>query len=289
MLKTIVIITISVLNIEPVQTAYETHFGYEEAQSGTVTADLAAAWGAPGAARRPFVMMGPASGASVYLRFVEGDDIDGYAPLMTPGWNATELLVKDPDALAARLADGSPFEIIGPPKDLWDAPNAPRAMQTLGPGNEILYLTRNGRFPTASDVDRVFIMVLGGASIAELGDYYRGLGLSVGDPTPFRISVLSRARGLPVDTTYPLAIATLSDDFLIEFDEYPEGAAARPVVAGQLPPGVAMVAFETTDLDALDLSWNTEPRAIAEFPYNGRRVAVTVGPAGEWLELIETP
>ena len=49
-----------------------------------------------------------------------------------------------------------------------------------------------------------------------------------------------------------------------------------------------MVSFETASLDELDVSWRATPAAVAAFPYNGRRVGVTTGPAGEWLEIIET-
>jgi hypothetical protein len=49
------------------------------------------------------------------------------------------------------------------------------------------------------------------------------------------------------------------------------------------------VSFIVEDLDAMKLEFRAEPRALKSFPYNGRRTAVTVGPAGEWLELLETP
>ena len=231
--------------------------------------------------------MQPASEAPVFLRFVEAPAVPGYAPLTTFGWNATELLVTDPDALADKL-ESSPFQIIGPPKDLWDAPNAPRAMQTQGPGNEILYLTRNGNFATQTFVDRVFIMVVGGPSMDDFRDFYGSkLGLNVGDATPFSISVISRAQGLPSDTTFPLAVAQVSADFMLEFDEYPATAKVRPVAPGDLPPGTAMVSFYVDALDNFDLSWHAKPQAVNGIPYDGRRAGVTTGPAGEWIELIE--
>lgn len=288
MLKTILIITISVLDLGAVETAFEAHLDYATVERGTVSEVLGSVWNAPASAGRQYVMMRPASEAEVYLRFVAGPAVVGYAPLTTWGWNATELLVTDPDALAARL-EGTPFEVIGRPKDLWDAPNAPRAMQTLGPANEVLYLTRNPDFPTLAAVDRVFIMVVGGPSMTALSEFYTAqLGLPVGQATPFPISVLARAQGLPAATTYPLAIATISEDFLIELDEYPTAVGPRPIASGHLPPGTAMVSFEVDSLDKFDLIWRTEPKAIDAFPYDGRRVAVTVGPAGEWIELIET-
>ena len=124
MLKSIVIITFSVLNLGPVETAYHEDLAYATVERGVVSATLGSAWDAPAATGRDYLIMQPASKAEVYLRFIEGPQVEGYAPLKTFGWNATELLVLDPDALAARLTD-SAFEIIGPPKDLWSAPNAP--------------------------------------------------------------------------------------------------------------------------------------------------------------------
>lgn len=289
MLKTILIVTISVFNLGEVEDTYREHLNYQVAERGVVSMQLAAAWDTPSMTDRGYLLMQPESNAQVFIRFVENDPVEAYAPMTTLGWNATELLVKDPDALAEQLA-GTPLEIIGPPKDLWQAPNAPRAMQTLGPGNEVLYLTRNGDFTTETFVDRVFIMVLAGSSMAGLGDFYGGrLGLEVGEATPFPISVISKAQGRPADTLYPLAVATVSEEFLIEFDEYPSGTPARPVKPGYLPPGTAMVTFEVDgDLDDLDVEWRSAPREIEAFPYNGRDVGVTLGAAGEWIELVET-
>jgi hypothetical protein len=44
MLKTILIITISVLNLEAVETAYEDYLDYDTVERGTVSGELAAAW-----------------------------------------------------------------------------------------------------------------------------------------------------------------------------------------------------------------------------------------------------
>ncbi len=289
MLKTIIVVTIAVLNLDSVETAYQAEFGYTTVEQSAVSEELAAVWGASHMRGSQYLLMQPESEAEVYLRFVESPGVQGYAPMTTHGWNATELLALDPDQLAAQLAD-SEFEIIGEPKDLWPAPDAPRAMQVQGPGDEVIYLTRNNDFETRTAVDRVFIMVLGGPSMQAFSDFYGNkLGLQVGEATPFKISVVSRAQQLPLDTTYPLAIATISPEFLIELDEYPETVESRPAVVGELPPGVSMVSFTVENLDAIDLELRAAPRVLDGFPYNGRRTAVTVGPAGEWLELIETP
>jgi hypothetical protein len=91
-----------------------------------------------------------------------------------------------------------------------------------------------------------------------------------------------------VETTYPLAVAPLPKDFLVELDQYPSAAVPRPVRAGAMPAGLAMLSFGVDDLDSFDLAWRAPPARIAEFPYSGQEAAVTVGPAGEWVELVET-
>lgn len=287
MLKAIVIVTISVLNLGSVEDAYKDHLGYTSVDHGTLSAEVAETWDAEKMAGSQYLVMQPSSGEQVYLRFIENPTTKNHVAMTTHGWNATELLVKDPDTLAKQLAD-SPFTIIGPPKDLWAAPNAPRVMQVQGPAGEVLYLTRNLDFNFDTFVDRVFIMVLAGPSMENLNDYYSNtMGLSVGATMQFPITVVSRAQNLSPDTTYPLAIATVSQEFLVELDEYPTTAGPRPVTDGFLPPGTSMVTFEVEDLDAFDVEWQAPPRKLDGPPYNGRRTAVTIGPAGEWIELIE--
>jgi len=288
-LKSIVIVTISVLKLGAVEPAYEQYLDYKTVERGTVSEDLGKVWGTPLMMDKKYVLMQPASEANVYIRFVENELVEVYAPLATLGWNATELLVTDPDALATDFSD-APFEVVGPPADLWDAPGAPRAMQVVGPGDEVLYLTRNNDFATHTDVDRVFIMVLGGSSLDSLSAFYsEKLGLSLDKPLQLPVPFMAAAQGVPADTLYPLRVAIVSKDYLLELDEYPAAVPTRPVKAGHLPPGTAMVSFEVPDLDVLDVVWRAMPEPVQNFPYNGRRVGVTTGPAGEWLELIETP
>ncbi len=294
MLKTIVIVTHLVPSILAIENAYIEHLGYQSVDRGRISGELADLWNAPAMTGQDFLIMKPASNAEVFLRFVKSPGSASVAPMTTYGWNATELLVTDPDSLADRLAS-SPFTIIGPPADLYPGKDAPRAMQVQGPADEVLYLTRiipaGTRFPLGhaeSTVDRVFIVVVGGPSMEGLAAFYGDrLGLPVTEPSAYKISVLSKANQLPKETTYPLAVAQFTEKFLVELDEYPEITGPRPIPDGTLPPGMAMVSFDTDDLDKLDLAWRSPPRSLDDFPYNGRRTAVTVGPAGEWLEIIE--
>ena len=293
MLKYISLVTIVVSQLGSVEPAWEEYLGYQTVHQGEVTREVAEIWNAPAMAGLPFIIMQPESQSPVYVRFIEARPTPGYAPMMTWGWNATELLVEDPDGLAVRLED-SPFRIIGPPADLYEGVDAPRAMQALGPGEELLYFTRI--IPAGTElalsgatkpVDRVFITVVGGPSLPELGEFYARLGMPIADLGEWRIDVLAQAHGLPAESRFPLAVARFPRDYLIELDEYPPSALPRPVRSGELPPGLALVSVMTDDLGQFDLEWRSRPKAVAEFPYSGRRAGTVVGPAGDWLEVIE--
>ena len=152
MLKTILVVTISVLNLAGVESAYQEHLDYDVVERGIVSAELSTVWNTPAMTGKAYTLMQPENDAPVYIRFIENEAVADYVPLASTGWNATELLVQDPDALAAKFA-GSPFTVTGPPADLWDAPDAPRAMQVSGPAGEVLYLTRNKDFTSTAAVD----------------------------------------------------------------------------------------------------------------------------------------
>ena len=294
MLKEIAIVTITVTNLGQVESAWKEHFEYRVKDRGTVSAELAEYWQAENTAGQDYLIMAPKNNAPVYIRFIEDETVADYTPMTTHGWNATELLVTDPDAIAAGMED-SDFEIVGPPKDLWPAPNAPRAMQAIGPGGELLYLTRNRQAAGALGLDesmpqteRAFIMVVGGPSMDELTDFYgEQLGLQVDPPMPFKITMISRANNLDMETTYPLTIAYAAPGFLIEMDELPATIGPKETLEGHLPPGVAIVAFNSGGINA-DVEWLSEPRVIEDFPYKGRKAGIFKGPAGELVEVVLT-
>lgn len=293
MLKSISMVTISAPDLQLVEAAYAEHLDYRPVGCGHISDSQAALWGAPGSLGRKYLLMQPASGSETYLRFIESEEVGGYAPMRTFGWNAAELLVTDPDGLATGLA-GSPFRIVGPPRNLSSNDDI-RAMQAIGPAGELLYLTRIapggaglGLESAKSRVDRVFIVVLGGDDLEALRGFYGGrLGLPVTEPSLVRISTLSNAWGMDPEHRHRLSIATISNQFLIELDQYPQGAVPRPARRGDLPPGISMVSFIVESLAPTVPEFSRAPAAIEGPPYNGRRAAATAGPAGELLEFIE--
>jgi hypothetical protein len=295
MLKTISMVTISAADLAAVEIAYCNFLNYRIAQRGKISAALAESWGAKQTAGRDFLVLQPESGEPVYLRFIAAEPLTGYAALKTFGWNATEILVSDTDALAEKLSN-SPFQIIGPPREL-SSGSSIRAMQVIGPAGELLYLTRIppdksafGLESAKTAVDRVFIVVVGGNNLSALREFYADkFRLTISPPAPYRISVLSNAHGLDPEQLHPLSVARLSSRFLIELDQYPPTATVRPCRSGELPPGVSIVSFTVDSLDDVPSNFIQPSANINHPPYNGRKIAVAVGPAGELVELIESP
>ena len=229
----------------------------------------------------------------MYLRVVRQDAVEGYEAMKTWGWNSNEILVQDTYAAHERLKN-SPFRIVGEPKGLSMNPDI-IAMQAIGPAGELIYLTRIPEGKSLFDlgsaqsfIDRTFIVVLGGPDMDAMRRFYADtLGMPTTDPAPSTISVLAKAWGLPPETQFPLGIVRFPGSFLIELDQYPAAATARPQRPGELPPGMAMVSFSVPDLDAVQAEFLAPPRAIHSPPYGGRRVALLRGPAGELIELVE--
>lgn len=285
MLGTIRAVTTVVPDLDAVEAAYSRWLGYESLDRGRVAADVAAAWQAPAVAGRPCLTMGPASGEPVFLRFVAGP-ATGHRALTTHGWNATEILCEDPDALAAAF-EGSPFAIIGEPRSLTRFPMI-RAMQVLGPAGECLYFTRVGPgsgldlAEARGFVDRVFIVVAGGAPLAPMLDWYQRFGNPLDPPVATPVRVISWANDLPPETLHAHALLGLGEGTHVELDEYPATCGPRPVAAGELPPGMAIVSF-----DWRGGGMPGERSASARLPGLAQAQSTTlVGPSGERLELI---
>ncbi len=301
-LRGIAIVTHCVASLEVAVSHWTRILGYAVVEHGTLDAVTCAAWGTPAAAGQRFALLQPASGEHCFLRFVETGS-RGHGPPASWGWTATELLVQDTDALARRLA-GTGFRRLGGPGDLYPRPNAPRAMQVIGPSGELIYFTRllpggsrYGLKQAHSWVDRPFICTIGGPASARMHEFYAGvLGHRIMERTPFVNSILAMLCEAPPGTVFPTAVARIPGRrFLLEMDEFPETVGPRQRQPGQLPPGMSMVSFIVRSLEALQalrpggVAMRAPPRALPGVAYGGRRVAVIEGAVGEWLELIEDP
>jgi catechol 2,3-dioxygenase-like lactoylglutathione lyase family enzyme len=293
MLGRISTVTINTPDLPATVGAYQRFLGYRVVDDGALPAEIARSWGRPAMAGSRCVLLEPESGTETFLRFVQGPAYADYRPFRCLGWNAAELIVADVDKLADEL-QGSPFRVIGPPANLSFSDKI-RAMQVVGPAREVLYLTQiSEKLPifdtpeAQSFVDRVFIVILGGASLAMLQQYY-GAQFAVAEAPvmPSVISVLSAEYGMAPSHLHPIAALQIAGQCYIEADEMPAAAEPRPSAPGQLPPGIAMVSFEIPRLPESLASALAPAQSHRGLPYDGRRSAVCVGAAGELIELIE--
>ena len=265
--------TIVTPDLDAAIAAYRDYLGYRGVAPAVVGDALAAAWGTPVAAGARMAVLRPESGEARFIRLVEGIAAPDFRPLASLGWTAIEIVVQDLQALAERLAN-SPFRIIGPPAVLdFDFTDAISAMQVVGPGGEILYLTQiDGVIPgfdlpvARSFVGQLFIMVLASVDIADAAGFYAGQGARVGPTIASRIAILSAAYGLSADRRHDLATIALEERSLIEIDAFPAAVVARQASTIGLPSGIAMVSMHA--------------RSPQSSP------AVVIGGVGEWIEML---
>ncbi len=242
-------VTIATPDLASSERAYVGHLGYQVGARGFVTAAEAAAWTCTASAGARCLTVHPPAGRDFSFRFVETPAAAPYRAFRNYGWNAAELIVRDVDALAVQLKN-SPFELLGPPQDL-SFTDAIRAMQVRGPAGEILYLTQFKRqlealpSPAARcDVDRAFIVIVGGASLDALLAYYaREFGVPEPQRMESRVKAMSEVFGLSPEHRYQIAALPLLGDCYIEADQMPPQSMAPQVPANQLPPGIAIVSF----------------------------------------------
>lgn len=272
---------------------YYGRLGLTIVEQGILPADLAASWGCQNSAGARTATLQPQSGAHCFLRLVEQPVPDDFRPTRTYGWAAYELTVQDVYGWPERLA-GSGFDIIGPPKEIAGLPYFV-PMQVAGRGREMVYLnevrenTPSSDLPKAQSLtDHIFIVILAThdreANLRWLQD---SIGLDIGGSYTLEYTMINKAFGLPDGTQSTITMVQKGRLPIIEVDDYPDAATARPRAEGCLPPGNALVTLGVQSLDAVKVEFITAP-VVREGPlYGGRRAATVVGFAGELLELVE--
>lgn len=283
-----------VADVEAAAQRYAKWLDYTVVEDALVPADLAETWGAPASAGKRYVIMQPASGSPIFLRFIEGEPVAEYLPIRTYGWAAIEICVQDVEAVNERMLASGDFEVIGPPKPLDGFPNV-KPMQVRGPDQETVYLTEirvddpsSGLPKPKSLIDRPFILVLACPDLDKTAAWLKDvLALEVTDPVAIRYSMISLAFDLPQDDKHALVTAKWQGQVFLEADQYPEGSVERPCQPGALPPGVSIVSMVHPEIARLEGHWASPP-VVREGPlYAGARVGVLRTPEGALLEVIE--
>jgi catechol 2,3-dioxygenase-like lactoylglutathione lyase family enzyme len=275
---------------------YTRELGLRAVEDGEVPMALAAAWGAPAMAGRRFALLQGEGATTGYLRLVEGAACPGYRPLSSFGWVAFECSVRDAFALHDRI-DKTAFPVLGPPKRVPGFDNF-IPFQVAGRAGEVLYLNTvlNSSMAgldlphAAAEVDRMFIAVLAARDRAEsLRFQIEGLGLEEGETWTIPYSMINTSFGLPADHLTAMTMTKLGRMPVAEVDQYPEGAVPRPVTAGELPPGNALVSLIVEDLNAVAAPFLGPPVTLDGPLYGGYRAATVAGPEGALFELLERP
>ena len=242
-------VTISTSDLNKIVEVYQEFLRYRVTKSGQITAKESSAWGAENLTNADYVVIQPEKSDDFSFRFIHQPDQSNYIAFKSVGWNAAELIVEDVDGLAVQL-ENSPFKIIGAPADLSFTKDI-RAMQVMGPANEILYLTQfKNKIPEFDSpkprcsVDQTFIVVLAGKSLDEMQNYFHNnFGLAKATIIESRIRSISRVFNYPEDTKYKAAALALKGQSMIELDELPKEGESRLSLDGYLPAGISMVSF----------------------------------------------
>jgi catechol 2,3-dioxygenase-like lactoylglutathione lyase family enzyme len=272
---------------------YRGCLGMELLDQGPVSQPLAESWGCPRVAGLQMATLQPTSGAPCFLRLIEQPLPDDFKPTTSFGWASYEVTVQDVFGWPDKLS-GSGFEVIGAPKEIASMPYFV-AMQMLGRGREMIYLNEtrmsmpNTDLPVAaSPVDHMFIMILAAPDRAAAVAWYRDrLHLDAADTFTIEYSMINKAFDLPDGTMSALTMMQKGKMPIIEIDDYPSEAGPRPTSVGYLPPGNALVTLAVDSLDDLDLDFIRPPQILDGPLYSGRRGATVLGPAGEYLELVD--
>lgn len=283
-------VTIPCPNLSRSIEQYVKYLGYRVVKRGQVTHEEASNWKATNIEGADYVVLQPEKSDDFSFRFIDQGIKEDYVPFKTVGWNAAELIVRDVDEIATKLID-SEFEIIGSPADL-SFTDQIRAMQVLGPANEILYLTQfkskllEFDSPEARcDVDQTFIVILAGSSVNDIQEFYcERFNLEKAPIMDSRIRAISRAFQKPEDSQYKSVAIPIKDQCLIEIDELPEGYLKRSTEPGYLPPGIPMVSF---------LCYDDQMKNIGSYPCSlpdleHKKCSIIVGNNQELIELIYT-
>lgn len=286
--------TITTADLAASLAAYRRFLGYEPRHEGTLPEDVANTLAGPAAAGAKTAVLAPAGPGRPVVRLIETPPSPHFVPARTFGWSALEIAVQDVDALQRQL-QGSPFEIVGPARDLDFAKGALRAMQVRGPNAEILVFTEIKRpvpgydLPrAAAPVDQVFAAIQGCPELTRTRDFFETKFFTQRAPefeTP--LITVNDAFGLDRPTLHRITTIALPRQGFIELDQYPDEATRRQPVPGYPMPGIAAVAFEVDSLENLQLYWLGEVLERPEPPYHGRRHVTFYGGSGELIELIE--
>ncbi len=288
------LITFSSPNWEDAVNSWINFLGYEVLETGYVSKKTAKSWNAPNNEDSRYANLYSKKGdQKVGVRIVENSVPSNFESLRTFGWSSLSLLVQNIDEIVNKFKN-SPFEIICPYRTKYIYNQKIRVLDIKGLGSEIISLVEildnNSReLPTAiCNIDRPFLITLASRDNETTKNfYYNKFSLKKSNDVETEIWPLSDAFQYDRDTTFALSQTMLSNQNLLEINEYPEDATRRKLITGNLHPGICHITMTVPKIDDLSLYWLTEPIEIEEGKYKNCRQVTFFGATGELVELIE--
>ena len=224
-----------------------------------------------------------------WLRIIEDQSAKSLEPFSSYGWLSLEICVEDVDVIHRNLRN-SPFKIIGPPANLDISPDI-RAMQVIGPANEILYLTQVKASVPGFDlpfarclVDRLFIPVLLAENREHALNTYTAFPCTTAMSFETKITVINRYLDFPACKRHPVSTIQLAGKNLIEIDEV-VGLESRAGAKHLENEGITVMTFALRDFNSL--TDPSERYKVPSGPFAGKSAILVRGSSNEIIELME--
>lgn len=307
MISQVLMQTLVTRDLDSAMAAFMEALGWELRERAPLAAALAQLWGVPLESHRRFAIVAPPGAARGYLRLVEGPEDDGTGTFHKRGLFNAELLSKDVEALHAKLQDRADFRTVSSLNtyDLSSTGGATsRSFATRGPGGAGVFFTQYLKVPpprTLPVCEHLAGPMFNAALATDVAEpvtaFYEGvLGMTRRLAGRLQQPSVNRIIGLPEDWGFLMWVYKGEGDGLIEVDVHDQPVPREPALgSGGLRPGNSFLTLETRDMDAIvaraqERGFSSSgPREVDAAPYAGRRAAGLTGPAGERVELVETP
>jgi hypothetical protein len=278
-------------DIKVVSEAYQNQLKYALVAKGNVSSALSQLWQAPALENAAMYTL-QAENGHAWLRVVEDKTAPTNTPLKTHGWMSLETNVRDVDEIYEDL-DQTVFRVIGEPAYL-QISDAIKAMQVIGPANEVSYITQIDRpvppfdLPmTTARTGSLFIPVLNtpnrDASLRFYEDIHEG---AAGIKFDTKVTVLNNAWAKDTEHQFPVATLQLNGKCLFEIDEVIQAQDSQ-ANEGSLPAGIALISSFCKNIDNIAKRYDTKIYSIDDPYYPAKRAILLRGPANELIELIE--
>jgi len=220
---------------------------------------------------------------------------------------AIEFFARDATAVHSRLAAGGILEPITDPIDYDLSSIGSGRVQSVGfraPGGLVLFVSTMTWVPPPRPLP-VSPHFLGPAInmpvVAPAGDreasnhfYSELLGMPIRFDGPVQDPEVNRIMGAPPDLGFHISVFSIGDGQMAEHHFHADHRLAEALPApGRLRDGPVGSSYRIDDFEATLARARAEgvvvrgPAAVAEVPYDGRRVAGLTGPNGELVELVE--